>query len=639
MKLHISSFLSILLTSSLCLGAPANDAFESPQSIGNVLSVTVSGTTANASSQVFEGEPDLSDVSEWFDDKTVWYAWTAPAGSTWARISVTGINLANQIAVYTGSDLDDLDPVSVILREVSGENRTTFAVAPGTQYRIRVSVPGDAAWQLPFLQVPIYAFSLKLDAITNPVSDQDYILRGRGRLQQGSPGAAVMGRNDFATAAGLNPANEEARFLLAFSQLLALEGETQFIAMLQDLGISGAGSFRDGGYSIPEDPEGDPSFNPEANFSSILTWLSDGVLPRLSAIRTNLGAISSQDFRTDLTSAETGMADIMVDAGDALVLKAATHALDMIIHLLTTYNLSVPLQGLVELDREGELSAEKVLEVHKALLGFSSTDRRQNLANSLRALQSDYVIASNFIRNHRVDSDGLLTERLSGDPEDDEDFRSNLATAVQALDQEITLSGERVNLAAFLSSTASPRDWLAPLKGNQVMGPFADPTFGGTLPGYTNQRMRNQLYGLGRLWGMSQYAAEIGEYLEMLGLPGRPDDDADGDGKSNFAEWIFASDPLTQDVVYQEVIPQQEDGKVTEIEFSFIRSIWLEDWRLVILVSDDLQTWDDTEATVEAVGDPEPTGDGFSEIATYRLVKAGDLPPRKFFRVEARPKD
>lgn len=620
-------------------GTPANDAFESPQSLGNSLGITVTGTTENATSQLAQGEPDLSEFSFWLDDHTVWYVWTAPPGSTWARVSVGGTNLINQVAVYIGSAINALNPVSVITRENTGENRTTFPVVPGTKYRIRVSVPAYAVWQLPWLETPIYGFNLSLSGITNPVTAGDYILRGRGRMEQGTPASAVLARNDFNTAVSLSPSNEEARFLLGFSQLLALEGETQFASLLQGLGIPTAGSFRDGGYSIPEDGDGYPVLDEDADSSDILAYLSSNVQPRLADIRSALGGISSAGFRTNLSAAETGIDEITVDTGDALAIKAATQALDMIVHLLTTYNLSVPLQGLAELDRNGELSAERVLEIHTELLEFSATNRRQQLADSLRALKNDYLEASNFIRNTRVNPEGLLTETLSEDPQKDQDLRTDLETAVQSLDQEIMLSGNRVNLSAFLSTTASLRDWLPQFNGNDVLGPFPDPSFGGILPDNTNQTMRNQLYDLGRLWGMSQYSAEIGQYLEYLGLPDGPDDDTDGDGTGNFAEWIFATDAAGSDVVYQEVLPLQlPDGAGPEIRFSYIRSISLDDWRLVVLVSDNLNTWDDTEASVELVGAPQPTGDGFSEIATYRLINTGSLPPKKFFRVEARPK-
>ncbi len=79
-------------------------------------------------------------------------------------------------------------------------------------------------------------------------------------------------------------------------------------------------------------------------------------------MRSSLSEISSTGFRTNLTEAETGGVDFAADTGDALVLKAGTHALEMLVHLLTTYDLGVPSGGLIELDRAGELEAERVLE-------------------------------------------------------------------------------------------------------------------------------------------------------------------------------------------------------------------------------------------------------------------------------------
>ena len=639
MKSNIIRYIPVLLIGGYCHAAPANDAFESPQSLGNSLEISVSGSVEDATSQLFDGEPDLSEYSFWIEDQTVWYSWTAPPGAKWTKITVSGMNLANQLAIYTGSAIDTLDLVALNEIENLESNRVTVPVVDGTTYRIRVLVSGFAEWDLPWDEDPEYDFTLSLHGITTPVSDDDFVLRGRGQLTQGTPAAAVSARNDFASAVAANSTNEEARFLLAFSQLLALEGETQFTSLLSGLGIPLGGSLRDGGYFIPEDLDGHPVFDEDADSALIFDWLGDAVLPRLAEIRNNLGGISSAGFRTDLNISETGIAEFTVDTGDALALKATTHALDMMVHLLTTYNLSVPLQGLVDLERDGELDAERVLEIHTELLKFSATDRRQMLAASIVALENDYLAASDFIRNTRVSAEGLLTESLSDDVEMDDEIKSSLAKAVEALEEEITLSGTRVNLTAFLSATASPRDWLAPLKGNDVTGPFPDPTFSGTLPDNTNQVMRRNLYELGRLWGMSQYAAEVGQYLEFLGLASGPDDDADNDGISNFAEWIFATDPASSDVIYQEVLPTQPDeGEGVEIRFSYIRSIQLDDWRLVVLVSDDMQTWDDTETSVEPVGAPQPTGDGYSEIATYRLINSGELPKMKFFRVEARPK-
>ena len=66
----------------------------------------------------------------------------------------------------------------------------------------------------------------------------------------------------------------------------------------------------------------------------------------------------------------------------------------MLIHLLSTYKLAAPLNDVVDLDRQGQLSAEKVLQTYQSLLTFSTSDRRVQFADALRQLQSDYLAAA-----------------------------------------------------------------------------------------------------------------------------------------------------------------------------------------------------------------------------------------------------
>jgi hypothetical protein len=137
---------------------------------------------------------------------------------------------------------------------------------------------------------------------------------------------------------------------------------------------------------------------------------------------------------------------------------------------------------------------------------------------------------------------------------------------------------------------------------------------------------------------MGQYAVEMGDYLEFYGLASAPGEDADGDGQTNFSEWIFASDPASNEVLHQADLTYRKNSEgQSEVVFSFIRSIYLQDWRLGVLVSNDLVSWDDTELQIEPVGLPVPTGDGFSEVATYKLKQQAQMPTKKFFRVETRP--
>lgn len=622
---------------------PANDSFASAEPLGASSSVFVSGTWRSATSEASAGEPDLSSSDFWENDRTVWYSWTAPAGVSWARVKSSGTNLRNQLAVYVGGGLGSLTPLRLNERTIREPNRCTFPVSPGVTYQIRLAVEGYAEYELPFLEVPDFTFDLQLQAIGNPATAAEYILRGRGQLEEGSPSALVQAKSDFAAALALESANQEAAVLLGLAQLLALEGETGFTVLLGNLGIPATGSLREGSLPVPEDLDGFPVFAPGANSSLGVDWLVTHVLPRLVNVRSAMDGVTQNSFRTDLTSSEAGIpeGDTFVDRGDALAMRAGTRALEMLIHLLSTYQLAAPLNDVVDLDRQGVLSAERVLQTYQNLVAFSASDRRLQFADALRQLNNDYLAAAVVIRQLReagpADSLGAASSRL--DEQDDDRLRSDLSQAVESLDHEVLIRSTRVNLSRFLATSQPLRAWLPTVRGNDAAGPLPDLTLDGILPGNTQLETDNRLYELGRLWGMGQYATDVGEYLEWFGLASAPGEDADGDGKSNFNEWIFASDPASGEVMYQAGLQQLTDANgQREIRFSFIRSIYLKDWKLVVAVSDDLADWDDTEAMVEPVGAAVPTGDGFSEVATYRLRAQQALPLRQYFRVETRPK-
>jgi uncharacterized repeat protein (TIGR02543 family) len=618
---------------------PTNDAYINAQALGQVSSAMVSTNARSATSEADLGEPDLSENDYWAEDRTVWYSWVAPAGASWARIVVSGSNLSNQLAVYTGDSMTSLVPLRLNEREILAANRCAFPVVPGTVYYIRVAFSQFAEYDLPLNQVADYEFDLNVQSLTTPTSASDYVLRGRGQMEEGTAAAVLLAKNDFSTALSIDPLHQEAAALMALAQLLSLEGETGFTTLLENLGMPVNGAIRNYGLTIPRDTDGVAVFASNADPSLVVAWLTNQVLPRLIQVRTALDLITQNSFRTDLTDEEIGH-EMLIDRGDVLTIKAGTCALEMLVHILGTYNLSVPLKDLSDLERVGELSAERVLQTYQNLLRFSTSNKRAQFGNSLRETRTDFLTAAQAIsslrQSNNYDELGNFTREI--DEYDAEDISNNLSSAVDSLDREVLVDGTRVNLSRFLVTNQSFHDWLPGFRGDEVMGSFPDPTFDGVLPGITHSAIENRIYELGRLWGMGQYAVEMGDYLEFYGLASAPGEDADGDGQTNFSEWIFASDPASNEVLHQADLTYRKNSEgQSEVVFSFIRSIYLQDWRLVVLVSNDLVSWDDTELQIEPVGLPVPTGDGFSEVATYKLKQQAQMPTKKFFRVETRP--
>ena len=135
--------------------APGNDFFANRTALAGT-SVTVTGTTLNAT--VEPGEPNYSSLIGVYppNSGSVWYSWTAPA-SGYVRIQPPQAYLA----VFTGNDLSNL--TSVVVGQFG--NEIDFDALAGQTYQIAVVQsylwsPGPFTWSLAMNKV----------TITNPVA-------------------------------------------------------------------------------------------------------------------------------------------------------------------------------------------------------------------------------------------------------------------------------------------------------------------------------------------------------------------------------------------------------------------------------------------------------------------------------------
>lgn len=621
---------------------PTNDDFANRINLGSSATATAAGNLLGATGEPNSSEPDLDDW-QWFyvpmspgvfisRDATVWYEWTAPAGSQWASVETSGPQVPMVVSAYTGTELSELSKVALNEQVVAGVPQVvTFQVTPGTTYQIRV-----AFWWWNYHFEPGLTFNLSLTSFGTPATAAQYLARGRALLGQGNYAVLDQAVADFTATLALSPTNEEAHLLRALANLLRLEGEPAFGQALGQLGASQTGSLlSEGTITVPEDAAGDPVYASGAHTTILINWVKNHLLPRLATVRSDLAAVTSNDFRVVLNPGEMGSMGVLVDKGDVLVFTAVTHGLEMLFNLIFTYDLDVSLNAMVALDKNGQLDAQHVLASTSSLLKFAASDRRPQFAAALRAMQQDYAAASDFIRNRRGDPAELMTEDLSTDPALDTEIRDTLASAVASLDGEVAHQGIRVNLSRLVATAVPMRDWMPEFRDREVMyGTLPDPTLDGVLP----DRTGNRVYQMASIWGMAQYAEEFGDFLYFMTGTDDPSGDSDGDGRDNFSEWLALSDPITPDTVWQEFTHDVIAPGQNEVQLTFSRRKDLRDWKLQVAVSDDLAAWDHTENQVEMVGTPEDNGDGFTETVTYRLTNAAALASRKFMRVEAAPK-
>ncbi len=132
-----SLLVSLLLFPGALLAAPPpNDDFASATPLGNPATLSVTGTTVEATYEAGE-------VIYTYSDRSVWYQWTAPA-SGWKRLTVTSTqNAANNlpwVTVWEGSSLLSLTTNTA---GRPGSNPARFNAVAGTVYYFHVTENGD----------------------------------------------------------------------------------------------------------------------------------------------------------------------------------------------------------------------------------------------------------------------------------------------------------------------------------------------------------------------------------------------------------------------------------------------------------------------------------------------------------------
>ncbi|RYD37854.1 MAG: hypothetical protein EOP87_02750 [Verrucomicrobiaceae bacterium] len=477
-----------------------------------------------------------------------------------------------------------------------------------------------------------------------PLSAQttgQHVSSGRSQLALMTDQGLIDAHASFSSAINLEPENGEARFLRAICELLLAETEVQFDDMLASFGSFKTGPLRgEGTIDSNKDWLGNTIYPNGSNSSTAVDWVKQRLQPRLAAARADLSHITDNSFSTTVSEQELG-AEISVDRGDALALIASLHGVELFFEFIFTYDLGIPMQSVAQLNATGELDAQHVLASSSSLLNFASSDRRPAFAQALRSLDASYATASDFFQNHRdtPNSPPPMTEPLFSSLGGDK-LGGYLQKSAESLDGEVVVDGNRLDLSRHLSSAVPLRSWLPAFRNKAaVIGTLPDPTFGGVLPDSTASQVESRISQLSGLWGMSQYSQDMGDFLSFMGMDGSPTGDADGDGQSNFMEYVLGSDLISRNPVAQTFSTSSTGpGNPKEVRLSFSRRKSLEDWEVIVSTSDDMAHWEKTLAEAEMVGSPVDNGDGFTETVVFRLKNSAATANRKFLRIEPVPR-
>jgi len=252
------------------------------------------------------------------------------------------------------------------------------------------------------------------------------------------------------------------------------------------------------------------------SLATIVARLRSVVLPELEAARQSIGRLpEAVSIRADINNLPTcarpqsDVAMVEVDRGDVLVLGAGLEAASTALDLLDAYDLDVGLKTLAD------GTPRTVLNARPNLLTLKSAASLGSARDHLDHVMAMLVQAIDAVRGETDNqSDDVLVIEAS-DREDADHARLILSLARQALSAEVTLpidvvtgtvvlmdmgilEQERLNLSKFFSGQfSSLRPFLPPfdVAGSFESQHFPDPTFAGTAPDFTQNKIDNFLVG------------------------------------------------------------------------------------------------------------------------------------------------
>lgn len=473
---------------------------------------------------------------------------------------------------------------------------------------------------------------------TTAVTMEERIDAATVNLDLGTAEGLAAADAHLAAALAMDSTHPAANVLRGITRLALLERDPAYAAFLQSLNITGAGtSIFDSNYALTEDVDGQPVFPVDANATERIAALKALISPRLVEVRGYLeAAVENGDDRVYLAS--TG--SFVIDEADVLAIKATMNIIQALVDLLSVYDLGGSLNAIVQLERDRELELEHALAQFPTLL--SVADSAAIAEFKIRMMDANTQLCAALVKsagNRVICGKHLFPPVDSADGgEDFLGFLEGIDEIAKAFLGPVDIGGETIDLSAWNASSASLRDLLPDIRGNRALGLTApDPTLGGIFPrGDTVNSPIEGILGFSdpagfSFWIQSFVASGLPPFLSGF------DDDADGDGDSNGKEYFFASNPDDSSVVSQgpvsTITPTPEGRK---FRVSFVRRIGTTDVRYVVAVSENLTTWDYSEAGVSVVGSPTPIGDGQGEIVTVEIDS--DLSGSKYVRIHAAAK-
>ena len=440
--------------------------------------------------------------------------------------------------------------------------------------------------------------------------------------------------------------NAAAALLVALIDLVQVPLDPSVQTELEDLGLV-IETDDEGGVpslSVPTDESGDRMIQDGLRTASLFDMVDQRVVENIERAKTFLAAFCSSSVQGEIPGRGVPIA---IDKADLAAVSVGLDVLLFIHDLARTFNLDLDVQILQAVNDGEEINLSNILGENQDLLtvlnsnGFAELKERIDLIATNYCKAVELATSSDSFRNSNLFSPGRNVETalvLEGQQSlADLDTDLSTPTEVRVVPRRSTV----LNPAAWCEETPSLRSLLPQLRDSKAIAfTEPDPTLAGLFPDADSALFAAALREANLLIEAAGYSEFIARFFaqaeEFRFFDNAPTDDFDGDGATNEAEYFFGSNPVQRNEVFAAPVASltPRNGR-PQVCVSFVRKIDQSDVRYIVAISEDLQTYDFTNARVEECATPDPVGDGRYEVAHFRIFTTTPLPENAFVRIYA----
>jgi hypothetical protein len=338
------------------------------------------------------------------------------------------------------------------------------------------------------IQCSLIGIALALNSASAATTADQWVAQGRTNLAAHTMPGLITANVCFSNAVALNPVHQEANALYATTRLLTLPAQGQPLdSFLTRLGVDALG--RDlYHWTARFSTDADGTWMPPANVSAAEApaQFRTNVIPQIIGAAGNLAQVTNTTFLLNLTSNETALADVTLDYGDILMLRAMFQAAEYLGYLTCGMNSDVPLAEAQALLTNHAQGVQCLLANYPQLLTFATTNDLVSARQAFMNAVDLYVQASAFIRSRPANTIRLFTYDPTMQTAET-DFRQTLLDLRSSLTNPTVwrlYTNYTFNLARQFDGTHPLRDFLPAFTNNTpIEGTVPDPTFGGLITG------------------------------------------------------------------------------------------------------------------------------------------------------------